>query len=62
MIERTMIRLATAIGATVWLARIVFYRSERDKLDTAMQALDTVTFSGVNDLGYQPAIRNEWTR
>jgi hypothetical protein len=40
MLERKLIRLAIAIGAAVWLARIAFSRSERDKLDAAVQALD----------------------
>ncbi|WOD18282.1 hypothetical protein [Paraburkholderia kirstenboschensis] len=40
-----MIDLATAMGAALWLVRIVFSRSERRKLDAAMQALDSVTDS-----------------
>jgi len=42
MVERALIRLAVAIGAVVWLSRIVFSRSERRKLDAALQALDSV--------------------
>ncbi|WP_176059970.1 hypothetical protein [Paraburkholderia sp. BCC1876] len=49
MIERKLIGLATAIGAAVWLARAVFSRSERRKLDAAMQALDN-TDSSRNDM------------
>ncbi|MFM0205060.1 hypothetical protein PQR53_35160 [Paraburkholderia fungorum] len=45
MIERKVIHLATAMGAALWLVRIVFSRSERRKLDAAMQALDSVTAS-----------------
>ncbi|MFL9999197.1 hypothetical protein PQR34_45055 [Paraburkholderia sediminicola] len=41
MIEHKLIRLATAVGAAWWLARILFFRSERRKLDVAMQALDS---------------------
>jgi hypothetical protein len=33
MIERKLIHLATAIGAALWLVRIVFSGSERRKLD-----------------------------
>lgn len=40
MIERKLIRLVTVMGAAVWLARVVFSRSERRNLDRAMQALD----------------------
>jgi hypothetical protein len=42
MIEHKLIRLATAIGAAVWLARVAFSRSERRKLDAALQAIDSV--------------------
>jgi len=45
MIARKLIRLATAIGAAMWLMRVVFLQSERRKLDLAMQALDRVEAS-----------------
>jgi hypothetical protein len=38
MIERKLIRMATAIGAAVWLARVAFSQSERRKLDAALRA------------------------
>ncbi len=44
MIERKLIRLAVAIGATMWLTRIVFSRSERRKLDATVQALDAASY------------------
>lgn len=40
MIEHKLIRFATIVGAAWWLARVVFSRSERGKLDMAMQPLD----------------------
>lgn len=40
MIERQLIRLATLVGATVWLARIVFSPAERRRLKTALHAAD----------------------
>lgn len=43
MIERTLIRIAIAAGAAWWLARVVFSRSERGKLDLAMQAVGEAT-------------------
>ena len=39
MIELKLIGLVTAIGAAVWLVRVVFFRTQRRKLDLAMQAL-----------------------
>ncbi|SOE63527.1 hypothetical protein SAMN05414139_02325 [Burkholderia sp. D7] len=45
MIERKLVRLATAISAAVWLARVVLSRTERRKLDAAMQALSSVRIS-----------------
>jgi len=42
MIERTLIRIAIATGAAWWLARVVFSRAERRKLDAAMQAFDSI--------------------
>ncbi len=42
MMERALIRLAVAVGAVVWLSRVAFSRSERRKLDAALQALDSV--------------------
>lgn len=43
MTERKLLRLATALGATWWLARIMFSRSERRKLDLAMQTIGDAT-------------------
>jgi hypothetical protein len=40
MIERKLVRFATAIGAAWWLARVVFSRAERRKIDHAIQAID----------------------
>jgi uncharacterized membrane protein YccC len=45
MIERTLIRIAIAAGAAWWLARVVSSRSERRKLDAAIQALDSAEAS-----------------
>lgn len=42
MIERKLIHLATVMGAALWLARIVFSRSERRKVEVAIQTLDSV--------------------
>jgi len=39
MIERKLIHLASAIGATLWLARIVFSGSERRKSDAQCKRL-----------------------
>jgi hypothetical protein len=39
-----------------------FSRTERHKLDAAMQAIDTVSFKGVDGLDYQHRIRAEWER
>lgn len=39
MIEPRLVRLVTDIGASWWLARVVFSRAERRKLDLAMQAI-----------------------
>ncbi len=42
MIEQKLIRLATVIGAAIFLCRTVFSRPERRKLNLAMRALDNV--------------------
>jgi hypothetical protein len=39
---RKLVRLATAVGAACWLARVMFSRAERRRLDAAMQALDSI--------------------
>jgi hypothetical protein len=44
MIERKLVRLATVIGAAWWLSRVIFSRSERRKLNEAMQAMDRAIF------------------
>lgn len=62
MIERKLIRMAIAIGAAVWLLRLMVSRTERSKLETAEQALDTASFRGVNGLDYQQTLRDEWTQ
>jgi uncharacterized membrane protein YccC len=43
MIERTLIRIAIAAGAAWWLVRVVLSRSERRKLDHAIQAIGEAT-------------------
>lgn len=43
MIERRLVRLATAVGAVWWLARVVFSRSEPRKVELAMQAIGEAT-------------------
>lgn len=45
MIERTLIRIAIAAGAAWWLARVVFSRAERRKLDAARRALNRISAS-----------------
>lgn len=62
MIERKLVRLATAAGAAWWLARVVFSRSARRKLDAAMQAMDNASLKGVDGLDYQHRIRAEWNQ
>lgn len=65
MIERTPIRIATAAGARAgagaawWLARVMFSRTERRKLDAATQAMDTASFKGVDGLDYATSPRGE---
>jgi hypothetical protein len=61
-LEHKLVRVALAIGAAVRLARIVFSRPERGKLDAAVRALDAASVRGVDGLEYQPALRGEWTR
>jgi hypothetical protein len=60
MIERRLVRLATAIDAVWWLARVMFSRAERRKLDAATQAMEAASFKGVDGLNYQHRIRAEW--
>ena len=43
MRERWLIRVAVSVGAAWWLARVMFSRSERRKLDLAMQAIGEAT-------------------
>jgi hypothetical protein len=62
MLERALIRVATVAGVAWWLGRVMFSRTERHKLDAAMQAIDTVSFKGVDGLDYQHRIRAEWER
>jgi hypothetical protein len=62
MIERMLIHVAITVGAALWLARIALSRSERQKLDAAMQALDAASFANVDGLDYQQRIRDEWDR
>lgn len=62
MLERTLIRVATVVGAAWWLGRVMFSRSERRKLDAAMQATDNASFKGLDGLDYQHCIRAEWDR
>jgi hypothetical protein len=59
MLEHKLVRLAVAVGAAVWLACIVFSRSERGKLYAAVRALDAASFRGIE---YHQALRDEWTR
>lgn len=42
MIARKLIRLATVVGAAVFLFRVTFVRSERAKAELAMRALDEI--------------------
>jgi hypothetical protein len=62
MIERMLIHVAITVGAALWLALIALSRSERQKLDAAMQALDAASFANVDGPDYQQRIRDEWDR
>jgi hypothetical protein len=43
MIERRVVRLVTVVGAAWWLVRVMVSRTERHKLNDAIQALDETT-------------------
>jgi hypothetical protein len=41
--ESRLIRLTAAIGASLWLARLIFSRNARNEVDAAMRAIDDAT-------------------
>jgi hypothetical protein len=41
--ETRLIRLATAIGAALWLARLILSRNARNEVDAAMRTIDDAT-------------------
>lgn len=41
--SKTVLRIAVAVGAAVYLARVVFSQSERRKLEETLQALEDAT-------------------
>ncbi|WP_161553634.1 hypothetical protein [Paraburkholderia caledonica] len=44
-LEQNLIRLATVVGAAIFLCRTVFSEADRRKLDQAMEALDNMDSS-----------------
>jgi hypothetical protein len=42
-VRRKLIELATAIGAVVWLARMVLSGKERQRAEEAIRAIDAAT-------------------
>ena len=52
--KSALIRLASFIGAAVWLARIATSRKERGKLNAANDALDSALNSASTQTRQQP--------
>ncbi|TDN68249.1 hypothetical protein [Paraburkholderia sp. BL10I2N1] len=58
--EMKLVRLVAAVGAGLWLARLVFSTKARREVDAAMQEIDATSFKGVDGPEYQQRIRDEW--